>query len=156
MLPQNNASLTISRRCVGYTQLINLIDGIKAGELPRPRGIFHLASTQNAYLLLADASAFILRQDQVQILGLPPILLTVPPACHASFAGSLVIARYASGLSLRLKLRVSRSPGYILDVPPPKKEQLPPGIHNHAALMVTKRINPRTVCGGLPSLGKKR
>lgn len=156
MVRDINNSISINRRSAGYQQLLQLVDSVRTGRTPRPEGVFHLSGPSKAYALLIESSAFHLTSAAIRVLNLPEIPIMSPLGRDLTYVASLVLVRHAGGLALRLNYLRSRTPGYILDCPPPENPRLPPGIHNPAALQITKRMTPRTVSGGLPSLGKKR
>ena len=101
-------------------------------------------------------TAFVLEYDALAILTIPPLRLTQPFLIPPNRVSSIEIKRTVRSLdlyaichgtdtvSLKEARRLSR------------KNSLPPGIHNAAALRVTKGVYPRVVQGGLPSLGKRR
>jgi hypothetical protein len=155
--PDNTFTLAVDRRSAGYTALLKLADSIRSGAQQLPPKVYHFRSTPKSYRLITEKAAFSVNGDHLNVLNLPPIRLLNHPGMRLKMVASLAISRHAGGLHLRLQFLESKNRGYILTNCQTKDDtRLPPGIHNKAALWVTKRVKPKTVSGGLPSLGKRK
>lgn len=141
-----------SRKSTGYAGILELVDSIRDGRIPRPSGFFQLSKTRDPFVLLLDKTAFGLGRNQVVVRDLAPLVVTNEVAINAANVASLVLLRHKGGLALRLKYRqdVSKERGTL------EKNRLPPGIHHPAALQVTKKGRVQIVSGGLSSMGKRK
>ena len=135
---------------------LRALNEIASSGRPPPSGMRLQAGEHGEKLFYISRSAFVFEQDALVVYKLPHLNLA------KAFLGAL-------GSVVELEIRVqgsSLTAAFICTHHRPlnakdalsayKKSSLPPGIHNAAALVMTKDVPVRTVSGGLPSLGKKR
>lgn len=144
-----------NRKANTFQILAEAMDGVWKNEIRLPRGMYVQKSSSSTLVVTVDRTAFAIEYDALVILTLPPLKFAQPFLIPPSRVLSLELRRTRGSLDLFAiclgKKTLSLGEAKSLS----RKRPLPPGIHN-AALLVTGRVNPRVVQGGLPSLGKRR
>lgn len=148
--------LAVNRKEKTYQALAGAMDGVWKNEVRLPLGMTVRKSSPSMLVVTVHRTAFVLEYDALAILSIPPLRLAQPFLIPPSRVLSIELKRTARSLALFAICRgtdtVSLKEARRLS----RKNSLPPGIHNPAALLVTGRVNPRALQGGLPSLGKRR
>jgi hypothetical protein len=148
--------LEVNPKANTYQVLAKALDGVWKNEVRLPFGMTVRKSSPSMLVVTVHRTAFVIEYDALAILSIPPLKLAQPFLIPPNRVLSIELKRTALSLAIFAICRGTSTVSLKEAKRLSRKNSLPPGVHDPAALFVTGRVSPRVVQGGLPSLGKRR
>jgi hypothetical protein len=156
MPKSHSVLLPVSRKDRIYLGLSEIMRQVSQGKLRLPVGMDLQKNEPLMLVVSINNKAFSLEFDAVSISTLLPIKLTQPFLIPPNNVLSLELRRTSQSFDFFAMCSSTRTVSLAEARRLSLKKSLPPGIHNEAALVITGRVNPHVIKGGLPGLGKRR